>query len=209
VRTVVFDALGTLFDRDAARRALVGAGAPPAALEAWFQRILHEAATVTIVGEYRPFPEVAAAALRTTLAQLELDPAADGPLAALQELDAYPDAADALRAAGSPAILTNGSRDSTRSLLERNGLDGLVDTILSCDDVRAFKPAAAPYELALRELGDDLVLVAAHGWDVLGAHAAGLGAVWVDRGEREWPFPLDEPPRASTLVQAVETALSL
>jgi 2-haloacid dehalogenase len=207
--TIVFDALGTLFDRGAAERALTAAGAPPVSLEAWFQRILHEAATLTIIGEYRPFQELARAALRTTLAQLGLDPSNAAPLDALQELDAYPDAAEALAAADGPAVLTNGSRDSTRSLLDRSGLGGLVETILSCDDVRAFKPGAAPYGYARRELGDDCVLVAAHGWDVLGARAAGLAGVWVDRAERAWPFPLAEPPRATGLVEAVAVARSL
>jgi FMN phosphatase YigB (HAD superfamily) len=51
--------------------------------------------------------------------------------------------------------------------------------------------------------------LAAHGWDVAGAQAAGLGAVWVDRGEREWPLPLAEPPRAPGLVEAAEVALGL
>lgn len=50
--------------------------------------------------------------------------------------------------------------------------------------------------------------MAAHGWDVLGARAAGLSAIWVDRLERRWPFPTVEPPWADTLVTAVELALA-
>src|SRR5437764_8424944 len=94
---VVFDALGTLFDLEPARRALVDLGAPPIALDSWYQRILHEAATVTIVGSYHPFKELAATALKTTLAQLGLDPHRTEPLDALAELDAYPEAVDALQ----------------------------------------------------------------------------------------------------------------
>lgn len=52
-----------------------------------------------------------------------------------------------------------------------------------------------------------MTLVAAHGWDVLGAMNAGLQAVWVDREEREWPFPVAEPERASTLPDAVALAV--
>jgi FMN phosphatase YigB (HAD superfamily) len=50
-------------------------------------------------------------------------------------------------------------------------------------------------------------LVAAHGWDVLGARNTGLQAVWVDRLERRWPFPLRQPPRAPGLVEAVAVVL--
>jgi FMN phosphatase YigB (HAD superfamily) len=57
------------------------------------------------------------------------------------------------------------------------------------------------------ELGE-LVLIAAHRWDVVGARAAGLQAVWIDRLEKRWPFPLDEPPRAAGSVEAAELALA-
>lgn len=53
-----------------------------------------------------------------------------------------------------------------------------------------------------------LTLIAAHGWDVVGARAAGLSAIWIDRLEKRWPFPTDEPPTARDLVDAVELALA-
>jgi FMN phosphatase YigB (HAD superfamily) len=42
---------------------------------------------------------------------------------------------------------------------------------------------------------------------VLGARSAGLQAIWIDRLERRWPFPLPKPPRAHDLTGAVELAL--
>lgn len=62
-RAVCLDVMGTLFDLSAARRRLEGLGAPPWTLEAWFGRLLHVAATVTLIGDYRPFPELARPAL--------------------------------------------------------------------------------------------------------------------------------------------------
>lgn len=211
-RVVVFDVMGTLFDLEPARRQLVELGAPPAALEAWFQRILHEAATVTIVESYRPFKELAASALKTTLAQLRLDAARTEPLDALAELDPYPDAASALtelRDAGVRGFaLTNGAADSTKQLLERGGLSALVAAVISCDEVQRFKPHPAPYQLALQRAGSPATMVAAHGWDVVGAQAAGLDAIWIDREEREWPFPLDPSPRAADITEAVHAILA-
>jgi hypothetical protein len=43
---------------------------------------------------------------------------------------------------------------------------------------------------------------------LVGARAAGLQAVWIDRLERRWPLPLPEPVHATTLVEAVEHALA-
>lgn len=205
---VLFDANGTLFDLAPVRLAFAQLDAPPLTLEAWFARTLHGAATVTLAGAYRPFQELAAASLRTTLAQAGLDPSAQEPLDAMRELEPYADAEEALarvRGAGAQAfVLTNSARESTEEQLAKAGLDGYVERVLTCDDVRAFKPAAAPYGLA----PPGSTLVAAHGWDVVGARAAALRAVWVDRLEQEWPFPGEAPPlRAPGLVEAVELAL--
>jgi 2-haloacid dehalogenase len=81
---------------------------------------------------------------------------------------------------------------------------------VSVEEVRAYKPHPAPYRRALELLElppERVALVAAHGWDVLGAQAARLRAVWVDRVEHRWPFPSPEPQRAPDLERAVELAL--
>lgn len=82
--------------------------------------------------------------------------------------------------------------------------------ILTVDEVGAYKPHPEPYRYVARMLGlpiGSLTLIAAHGWDVLGARAAGMSAIWVDRLERRRPFPTVEPPSASHLVEAAELAL--
>lgn len=193
----MFDANGTLFGLDPVER-LLG----PAATEAFFERTLHSAASLTLAGTWAPFAEVARSALATTCAKLELDVDQEAALRALSELPAAPDAAEAVALAGDCAILTNGGLESTRSLVERAGLP--VATVLSCEEVRAYKPSAAPYLYARERLGE-CVLVAAHAWDVAGAGAAGLRAIWVDRSERTWPLAGVEPgERAASLTEAVE-----
>jgi 2-haloacid dehalogenase len=206
VSAVVFDAMGTLFDLAPLRERL---GAP--ALEAWFERVLHSAATLTRTYAFRPFDDVAEAAFRTTAARLDLVVEPGEALELLSRLPPAPDAAAAIAAARATgaevAILTNGTEQNTRTLLELAALP--VERVYATERVEAYKPAPAPYEYAAERLGLEprqVTLVAAHGWDVLGALNAGLQAVWVDREEREWPFPLDEPRRAATLVEAVEAA---
>lgn len=204
---VLFDAMGTLFELTPLRERL-----GDAATEAWFERILHSAATLTEPGVFRPFDEIAGAAYATTRARLALDAEAGEALGLLSQLPAAPDAAAAIDAAhgagATVAILTNGGEQNTRTMLERAGLE--VDDVFTTADVEEYKPAAAPYEHAVEQLGlepQQVTLVATHGWDVLGALNARLQAVWVEREEREWPFPLHEPRRASSLVAAVELAV--
>jgi 2-haloacid dehalogenase len=212
---VVLDALGTLFQLRPLAERLEELGASEGALDAWFERLLHSAAAVTLTGDFVPFAELARTTIATTAARfgVELDPGEVLPL--LARLPPYPDARPAterLREAGVAwAVLTNGGAGQTRALLEGAGLAEHVWHVVSVEEVRAYKPHPAPYRrvLELLELPPERVtLVAAHGWDVLGARAVGMDAIWVDRVEHEWPFPSPEPQRAPDLEHAVELALS-
>lgn len=216
IKVVVFDVMGTLFDLSPVRRRLSEVGAPEGALEAWFGRMLHSAASLTLVDEFRPFREIGATTLRSTLAQLGVEPGrSDEVLQALGELEAFPEAGEAfdrLDHAGVPAVtLTNGGREHTQMLLDRAGLYHRVQRVVTVDEVEAYKPHREPYLQTARTLGlppAALALIAAHGWDVVGARAAGLSGVWIDRLEKRWPFPTDEPTTAHDLVEAVELALA-
>ena len=211
---VVFDAFGTLFQLRPLAERLEELGAPEAAFDAWFERLLHSAAATTLTGDFVPFAELARAALATTAARLGVEVDPDDVLPLLERLPPYPDvrpAVERLDEVGVAwAVLTNGGTEQTKALLEAAGLAERVWHVLSVEEVRAYKPHPAPYGrvLELLELPPERVaLVAAHGWDVLGAQAAGLRAVWVDRVEHAWPFPSEEPARAPDLERAVELAL--
>ncbi len=215
-RAVCFDIMGTVFDLAAARRRLEAIGAPPAALEVWFGRMLHAAAALTLAGAFAPFPEIAAATLRSVLAQLGLDPRRAGEVvASLGELDPYPDAEEALQRltdAGVPVVaLTNGTEQNTRRLLERAGLAAHFQAIVTTAEVEVYKPHRAVYERAVQRLGaaaaGDVTLVAAHAWDVAGARSAGLDAIWISRVERVWPLPVAPVREAADLAGAVDLLL--
>src|SRR5689334_13820556 len=177
---VAFDSLGTLFDLGD--------------LNDRMPRLLHHALSLTVVGEWAPLDELAAA----------VDPElADR----LPGVDPYEDARPALecvRQAGDEAwVLTNGGLATTENLLDRGGLADLVAEIRSVEEVERYKPHRAVYEL----LPADAILVAAHAWDVHAAVHYGLRAVWVDRLEEQWPLPGNaHEPRASDLVEAARLA---
>ena len=198
---VVFDAMGTLFDL-APLRDRLGA----AATEAWFERILHSAATLTIIGDFVPFKELARTTLATTCAKLGLDANQKDVLAQLQRLPPADGAREALERAGHAFVLTNGGREGGEALLEHAGLAHLVQRVFGVDEVQAYKPDPRPYRLVLDTVGE-ATLVAAHAWDVAGAARAGMRAGWVDRDERVWPFPSEVVPHATvgSLVDAVAT----
>ncbi|KPQ27149.1 MAG: 2-haloacid dehalogenase [Marinobacter excellens HL-55] len=58
--------------------------------------------------------------------------------------------------------------------------------MLSVGDIKSFKPDPAVYTYARRATGawdNPLCLVSSNAWDVIGARAAGLMAIWVKRDE--------------------------
>jgi 2-haloacid dehalogenase len=111
---VVFDAFGTLFQLRPLAERLEELGAPEGAFDAWFERLLHSAAAVTLTGDFVPFAELARAALATTAARLGVEVDPDDVLPLLERLPPYPDvrpAVERLDEAGVAwAVLTNGAR---------------------------------------------------------------------------------------------------
>jgi 2-haloacid dehalogenase len=153
-------------------------------------RLLHAAAATTLAGIFVPFPELVKVLLGA------------GALDVFARLDAFPDAREALDVLGErgirAAVLTNGSEENTRTLLERNGLE--VEQVVAVAEAQAYKPHPAPYRHACARLGlagERVTLVAAHAWDVLGARQAGLQGVWVNREGGPWPFPASAEPVAA------------
>ena len=86
--------------------------------------------------------------------------------------------------------LSHGSPGVAEAGLERGGIAPLVERSLSSEAIRAWKPAREVYLWAAGSCDvapDRMALVAAHGWDVLGAQRAGLTGAWFPRSERSLP----------------------
>ena len=98
-------------------------------------------------------------------------------------------ALDELGAAGvSVAVLTNGDPRQQRLKIERTGLAGRFDRILTPAEVGAPKPDAAAFVTACGMLAADPARTVYVGdnleGDAVGASAAGLRGIWLDRSGR-------------------------
>ena len=101
-------------------------------------------------------------------------------------LQPYPDAIEGLRSLGARyrlVALSNGEQWFLERLLEDN-VPVQFDSIISVDQVGAFKPSPGIYRKATQRLGCDpgeIMMVAAHSFDILGAQACGFRAAYVNR----------------------------
>lgn len=213
---IAFDVIETLFPLEPLRQRLADAGLPQHLLELWFSRLLRDAFALVASGGYRPFAEIAAAALRSTAGSLR-DDTVSGILAGFAELDPHPDVQPAVHLARDAGVrmitLTNGSAQNTAILLRRAGIDDDIEQVLSVDDVQRWKPAPEIYRHAATSTQvppDQVALVAAHAWDTHGAHQAGLITGWVARLEDDFPAIFAAPDvTGRDLVEVVSGLLAL
>src|SRR5215207_7007157 len=174
-------------------------GAPRHLLPTWFASTLRDGIGLAASGDYADFQEVARAVLRTLLAgvpRLSAPPeeAAEHILAGLDTLSVHPDVPPGIRALYDAGVriatLTNGGSGIAKGLLERSGLDDLVERNLTVGEVRRWKPTPDPYRHACRALNvaeTDAVLIAVHPWDIHGAKRAGLRGGWLNRDGSPYP----------------------
>lgn len=202
----VFDAYGTLFDVHAAvRRHAARVGPDGAALSAiWRQKQLEYSWTRALAGRYRDFRALTEDALDHALARVPSVPRAlrADLLDAYRTLDAYPEVIpvlSALKAAGATtAILSNGSPAMLEAAVAAARLEGLLDAVLSVDELATYKPAPAVYELvttAFRVFPAAVSFQSSNRWDIAGATAFGFRTVWINRTDEPDEYP-DLPPAA-------------
>jgi 2-haloacid dehalogenase len=218
-QAIAFDVLETLFDSLPVEKALAGAGLPAGSGELWLARTLRNGFALAASGAFHCFDEVARATLRGMLEERELEEEegqVDAILGCLRDLPPHSDVGPALsrvRAAGVPAVaVSNAGTDAIRELLGKAGLAAMVEGIVSIDDVQHWKPRPEVYWHVARLLGlatSKVAVVAAHGWDVHGAHRAGFTTGFVARHEARVDV-FDAPDvHGDDLVEVCERLLAL
>ncbi|GAA5154862.1 MULTISPECIES: haloacid dehalogenase type II [Amycolatopsis] len=102
--------------------------------------------------------------------------------------DDVPDGLQRLRKSYTVAALSNGGFALMTNLVKAANLP--FDCILSAELARTYKPDARVYRTAASLLDVDpgeVLMVAAHGWDLAGAAAAGLRTAFVERPREKGP----------------------
>ena len=194
---VLFDVVETLVSLDPLRDALPDVGLAPEEVELVFSRLLRDAFALAASGTPKPFPQVATSALQVLAPDAEPGAVKQVVQAIGQapaQLDARPAIERLVDAGVRVAALSNGTLDTTTSVLERTGLAEHLEAVLSVDDLGTWKPAAQAYRGAVERLGvepSDAALVAVHAWDVHGARHAGLRTGWCRRLEGVWASAYD------------------
>jgi 2-haloacid dehalogenase len=193
VRALIFDVFGTLVDwRSGIAGAFREAGVPGDADEladAWRARYVPILTEVN--DDVRPwgnFDDLHSVTLDDLLGERGIALPLEERrrlVAAWHRLDPWPDVRTGLEAIRHGHVLSTLSNGHIALLVDlaRHG-DLRFDCVLSAELAHAYKPAPAAYLTAANLLGvapAELMLVAAHPWDLDGARAAGLQTAFVAR----------------------------
>jgi 2-haloacid dehalogenase len=187
---LAFDVNETLLDLRALDAPFAAAFGDAALRPQWFALMLQVAFVGGLTGSYVDFTTAQRSALamlatrqKVTVSAAQAETIVNG----MRTLPPHPEvhaALTRLRARYRLVALTNSPKDVAEAQLRNSGLRVQLDAVYSADEVRALKPAPEPYRMVAERTGvsiGDVRLVAAHGWDIAGALAAGCHAAFVAR----------------------------
>lgn len=201
-KVVAFDIIGTVFSMEPMRPALVGLGLPTLALDWLYTAGLRDTLALATTNTFAPFQSVLSECLDELLVMQGVTASAKDKQAVLDMMRTLPPHVDAkatfqvLADAGIKVFaLSNGATKTTQGLLAAAGMDGMVEQVLSVEDVKLSKPRAEVYLYSAQTAGvapSEMALIATHPWDLHGAKVAGLMTGYVARG-RPYSAVLHKP----------------
>jgi 2-haloacid dehalogenase len=206
----MFDLYGTVVDM---QTGLTQAAAPylkakgwkgePARLVTWWRRTHFENSMIDALLErdHIPYREIGHISLSYTLERAGIPHTREEVkrlVSEIERLKPFPDVVEALARLKKKyrlVILSNGDPDMLEAIQPHLGI--AFDRVISVATAGRFKPHAATYRKAVELLDarpQDILFVANHAFDCIGAKAAGLRAAFVDRRKRpfgDWPYQPD------------------
>lgn len=205
VSTLMFDFYGTIVDMQSGLTEVItpylrdkGSSLEPGRVVTWWRRTHFEASMIDALldRDHTSYREIGQQAVASTLERAGIQHTVEEVAAlvsAIERLRPFPDvvaALDRLKAYGyALVILSNGDPDMLERGVPYSGTAHLLDRVISVAEAGAFKPHVATYRTACALIGRDareVLFVANHAFDCVGAKAFGMWTAFVDRRRR--PF---------------------
>lgn len=191
IKAFVFDAYGTLYDvhsvSQLTEQEFPGQG--DLITQVWRLKQLEYTWLRSQMQVYRSFWEISEESLIYTLKAIGLPTekaTVDRILDKYLHLDPYPDCLSALDALKDVplAILSNGNQEILDKLVRNTGLDTRLQSVISIDKIRTFKPHPKAYELVEKTLNikpENVMFVSSNAFDATAAKNFGFQVSWIER----------------------------
>ena len=210
VSICMFDLYGTVVDMQGGLTRAVtpylkarGWAGEPSRLVTWWRRTHFENSMIDALlhRAHTPYREIGRISLSHALERAGVAHTQEevkSLVAEIERLQPFPDVVAALarlRTKYHLVILSNGDPDMLEAIRPHLGIE--FDRIISVAAAGSFKPHAATYRKAAELMAarpEEILFVANHAFDCVGAKAAGMRTAFVDRRKRpfgDWPYQPD------------------
>lgn len=201
-KVVMFDQYGTVVDMQKGLTEFAtpflkekGWAGNPGSFVTWWRRTHFENSMIDglLRREHTPYREIGRRAVSYTMdrAGIQYTPQeVDYLISCIEKLTCFPDVPEALAKLQTRykiVVLSNGDRDMLETAKQYHKVP--FDAVISVQEANSFKPDRATYTKAAEIVGvamDEVLFVANHAFDCLGAKSAGMRAAFIDRRKR--PF---------------------
>jgi 2-haloacid dehalogenase len=202
IKVVMFDQYGTVVDM---QKGLTEAFTPfllekgwngnPGSLVTWYRRTHFENSMIDglLHKEHTPYREIGFRALAYTLDRAGIrytDAEVSELISHIEKLVCFPDVPAALARLKTKykiVVLSNGDPDMLETAKQYHGVP--FDKVISVAEANSFKPHVATYTKGAEIMDvrlDEVLFVANHAFDCIGAKSAGMHTAFIDRRQR--PF---------------------
>ena len=209
IKVCMFDQYGTVVDMQTGLTEAVtpylkekGWKGRPDALVTWWRRTHFENSMIDALlhREHTPYREIGHRALAYTLERAGIPYTMEevrSLVAQIERLRPFPDVPEALAGLKTRykiAVFSNGDPDMLEAAKPFHGI--AFDAVISVAAANSFKPHVATYTKAAQIMGvkmDEVLFVANHAFDCIGAKSAGMRTAFIDRRERPFGHTPHQP----------------
>ena len=194
IKVVVFDAYGTLFDVNstAAKCKKKLGNRWESFANAWRTTQLEYTWLRSLMKKHKNFWQITEDSLDHTMETFKIKKEMKNELLNLYKvLGTYAEVKECLSNLKSKkikmAILSNGTPDLLKNLVESNNIQNYFNDIISVETVRIYKPDPKVYEIPIKKYNckpENICFLSSNTWDVSGGGVFGYNAVWVNRSNK-------------------------
>jgi 2-haloacid dehalogenase len=202
VKVCMFDQYGTVVDMQGGLTAIAtpflkakGWGGDPNSFVTWWRRTHFENSMIDALlhRQHTPYREIGHRAVAHVMDRAGIEYTKEdlrylvGEIEKLKPFPEVPAALEKLHTKYRLVVLSNGDPDMLETAKKYHGI--AFDRVISVAEANSFKPHVATYTRAAELLGlnmDQILFVANHAFDCIGAKSAGMCTAFIDRRSR--PF---------------------
>ncbi len=209
IKVCMFDQYGTVVDMQGGLTEIAapylkakGWTGNPHSFVTWWRRTHFENSMIDALlhKEHTPYREIGHRSVDTVLERAGIAHTSEevhGLVAEIEKLRCFPEVPEALARLQTKyklVVLSNGDPDMLETAKRYHGVP--FDRVISVAEANSFKPHVATYTKAAEILGvamDEVLFVANHAFDCVGAKAAGMRTAFIDRRSRPFGITPHQP----------------